>query len=318
MTAEFEVPALLRGVRIDRAVSMLTGVTRSVAAGLVAEGKVRVDGAVATTRSLPLEGAVLSVEVPPAADRTPPADRAVAFAVVFEDEQVVVVDKPAGLVVHPGAGRTSGTLVSGLLARYPDLGRPSVVWDPGRPGIVHRLDRGTSGLLAVARTDAAYRSLVAQLGARTVSRRYLALVAGHVAEDRGAVEAPIGRSTRTPTRMAVSAQGREARTTYRVLARHDHPLPSTLLALTLDTGRTHQIRVHLAAIGHPVVGDDRYGGPGRVGGSLLAPGRLFLHAAELGFDHPVTAERLSFSSPLPDDLAGLVADGLGGDGQAAR
>jgi 23S rRNA pseudouridine1911/1915/1917 synthase len=205
--------------------------------------------------------------------------------------------------------------VSGLLARYPDLGRPSELWDPERPGIVHRIDRGTSGLLAVARTDDAYRSLVAQLGARSVARRYLALVAGHVAEDRGAIEAPIGRSARTPTRMAVSAQGRDARTTYRVLERRDDPLPATLLSLNLDTGRTHQIRVHLAAIGHPVVGDDRYGGPGRVGGTLLAPGRLFLHAAELGFEHPLTHEELSFSSVLPEDLARVLS---GETGQAAR
>jgi 23S rRNA pseudouridine1911/1915/1917 synthase len=309
----FEVPALLRGVRVDRAVSMLTGVTRAVAATLVAEGQVQVDGAVVTAKSLPLEGSVLSVEVPEHDAGLPSPDESLEFEVVFEDDQVLVVDKPAGLVVHPGAGRTHGTLVSGLLARYPDLGRPTPAWDPARPGIVHRLDRGTSGLLAVARTDTAYHALVAQLGARTASRRYLGLVAGQVADDRGVVEAPIGRSARAPTRMAVSAQGREARTAYRVLERRETPLSSTLLSLALETGRTHQIRVHLAAIGHPVVGDDRYGGPGRVGGRLLAPGRLFLHAAELGFDHPTTGERRTFTSPLPADLAVH----LGGGAQAA-
>jgi 23S rRNA pseudouridine1911/1915/1917 synthase len=271
-----------------------------------------VDGTVATSKSLPLEGATLSVDLPEPADLLPAADAGVAFDVVYADDQVLVVDKPFGLVVHPGAGRSTGTLVSGLLARYPDLGRPSQAWDPERPGIVHRLDRGTSGLLAVARTDPAYRSLVAQLAARTVGRRYLALVVGHVTDDRGVVEAPIGRSARTPTRMAVSAQGREARTAYQVVERRETPLASTLLSLTLETGRTHQIRVHLAAIGHPVVGDDRYGGPGRVGGRLLEPGRLFLHAAELAFDHPSSGERLSFRSPLPADLA-VHLGGEGGD-----
>lgn len=319
MTAEFAVPALLRGVRLDRAVSMLTGVPRSVAAELVAGGHVRVDGAVATTKSLPLEGSVVAVDLEEGADRTPAADARVAFTVVYEDDQVVVVDKPAGLVVHPGAGRSAGTLVSGLLARFPDLARPTDAWDAERPGIVQRLDRGTSGLLVVARTADAYHSLVAQLAARTVTRRYIALVAGHVVEDRGVVEAPIGRSARTPTRMAVSAQGRAARTGYRVLRRYTEPLISSLLVLTLETGRTHQIRVHLSAIGHPVVGDDRYGGPGRVGGSLLAPGRLFLHAAELGFDHPSTGAALLFSSPLPDDLAAVLPEPAPPlEGQAAR
>lgn len=319
MTAEFEVPALLRGVRLDRAVSMLTGVPRSTASALVAAGRVRVDGAVAASKSVPLEGSVVAVDLPEGVDRTPSAEEGVAFAVVYEDDQVVVVDKPAGLVVHPGAGRTTGTMVSGLLARYPDLARPSAAWDPARPGIVHRLDRGTSGLLAVARTDAAYASLVAQLAERSVSRRYVALVAGSLADDRGMVEAPIGRSARTPTRMAVSAQGREARTGYAVLRRYAEPLVSTLVVLSLDTGRTHQIRVHMAAIGHPVVGDDRYGGPGRVGGSLLGPGRLFLHAAELGFDHPASGERLVFTSALPADLAALLPDAPGLPGaQAAR
>jgi 23S rRNA pseudouridine1911/1915/1917 synthase len=319
VTAEFEVPALLRGVRLDRAVSMLTGVPRSTASALVAAGRVRVDGAVAASKSVPLEGSVVAVDLPEGVDRTPSAEEGVAFAVVYEDDQVVVVDKPAGLVVHPGAGRTTGTMVSGLLARYPDLARPSAAWDPARPGIVHRLDRGTSGLLAVARTDAAYASLVAQLAERSVSRRYVALVAGSLADDRGMVEAPIGRSARTPTRMAVSAQGREARTGYAVLRRYAEPLVSTLVVLSLDTGRTHQIRVHMAAIGHPVVGDDRYGGPGRVGGSLLGPGRLFLHAAELGFDHPASGERLVFTSALPADLAALLPDAPGLPGaQAAR
>ncbi|MGH9093119.1 MAG: RluA family pseudouridine synthase, partial [Acidimicrobiales bacterium] len=259
-------------------------------------------------RSQPLRaGAALAVEHGPADPGLVP-DPEVAFEVVHEDDQLVVVDKPPGLVVHPGAGRAHGTLAAGLLARYPDLAALAEDGDPLRPGIVHRLDRGTSGLLVVARTPEARRSLVAQLAARTATRRYLGLVAGDVAGERGVVEAPVGRSTRTPTRMAVSARGREARTRYRVLRRYGEPLASTLLAVALDTGRTHQIRVHLAAIGHPVVGDERYGPGGRVGGPLLAPGRLFLHAAELSLDHPATGDRLTWRSALPPDLAAAVAE----------
>jgi len=167
----------------------------------------------------------------------------------------------------------------------------------------------------VARSERAYRSLSAQLAARTVDRRYRALVAGSVEEARGVVEAPIGRSARSPTRMAVSSEGRPARTSYEVLEYLQRPIEATLLELALDTGRTHQIRVHLAAIGHPVVGDDRYGagGPGgrraRVGGGLLAPGRLFLHAARLGFEHPGTGERVTWRSELPEDLASVLGQG---------
>lgn len=305
---EVTVPALLDEVRVDRAVAMLAGISRARAATLVAGGRVRVDGVPASARSQPLRaGATLRVELGPADPGLLP-DPGVAFVVVHEDDHLVVVDKPAGLVVHPGAGRSAGTLASGLLARYPDLAAMAEHGDPLRPGIVHRLDRGTSGLLAVARTEAARRALVAQLAARTASRRYLALVAGTVDEERGVVEAPVGRSSRTPTRMAVSARGREARTRYRVLRRYDDPLPSTLLAVALDTGRTHQIRVHLAAVGHPVVGDERYGRGGRPGGRLLHPGRLFLHAAELRLDHPATGVRTAWRSALPADLAAVVEE----------
>ena len=296
------VPAVLDGIRVDRAVALLYDVSRSVAADLVADGRVTVDGRPVGTRSVPLvAGSTLVVDLPPAGPDGPSAEADVVFAVVHADDQVVVVDKPAGLVVHPGAGHADGTLVSGLLARFPDL---ATVGDPARPGIVHRLDRGTSGLLVVARTDAAYRSLADQLAARTVGRQYLALATGQLADDQGVIDAPIGRSNRTPTKMAVTAHGRPARTTYRVLRRLDTLPglePSTLLALTLETGRTHQIRVHLAAIGHPVVGDDRYG----TGTDRLAPGRLFLHAARLGFVHPGTAEWVEWTSPLPDDLASI-------------
>ena len=305
-----EVPALLDGVRVDRAVALLTGCSRAVAASLVADGHVSVDGRAVTEGKRPLRGGEvleMTVGAGGAAPLAPEPD--VPVDVVYADPDLVVVDKQAGLVVHPGAGRPAHTLAGGLLSRFPDLAQLSAagVCDPRRPGIVHRLDRGTSGLLAVARTERAYRSLVLQLSERSVERRYLALVRGQPEEDRGVVDAPIGRSARAPTRMAVSAQGRRAVTRFHVVARYDAPVRSALLALELQTGRTHQIRVHLAAIGHPVVGDDRYGK--RRGDRLeaeLPDGRLFLHATRLGLDHPSTGERMAWSSALPADLAGLV------------
>jgi 23S rRNA pseudouridine1911/1915/1917 synthase len=309
------VPQALAGVRVDRAVSILTGVSRSEAADLVASGRVRVDGRAVVQRSSPLAaGSELSVVLPDeTAPVAPVAD--VPFDVVYEDAALVVVDKPPGVVVHPGAGTRTPTLIAGLLARYPDIGALASTTDPARPGVVHRIDKGTSGLLVVARTPAAYRALVSQMGARTVGRRYLALVEGLMADDRGVVDAPVGRSTRTPTKMAVTPAGRPARTRYLVVDRVDGlrggrgwvPRPSTLLSCALETGRTHQIRVHFAAIGHPVVGDDRYG-PGATR-HVLAPGRLFLHAAELAIDHPESGARMTWTSPLPPDLLGVLPAG---------
>jgi 23S rRNA pseudouridine1911/1915/1917 synthase len=176
------------------------------------------------------------------------------------------------------------------------------VGDPLRPGIVHRLDRGTSGLLVVARTAVAYEGLVAQLAARTVQRRYRALVWGHPESPRGLIDAPIGRSPKHPTKMAVTAGGKEARTRYEVEERFARPGETTLVACRLETGRTHQIRVHLAAIGHPVVGDDRYGGVRQ----SLPTGRPFLHADRLAFDHPATGEALAFDASLPEDLTTVL------------
>ena len=216
-TISTEVPALLSGVRLDRGVAMVAGVSRAAAADLVESGRVLVDGAaVRVGRTALREGSVLTIEVPEGVAVEVVAEPDVSFRVVYADEAVAVVDKPAGLVVHPGAGHGRGTLVGGLLARFPDLGDlvAAGVCAPDRPGIVHRLDKGTSGLLAVARTAGAYRDLVRQLAERTMERRYLALVTGEVAEDRGEIDAPIGRSTRTPTKMAVSASGKPARTAY--------------------------------------------------------------------------------------------------------
>ncbi|MDP9402151.1 MAG: RluA family pseudouridine synthase [Actinomycetota bacterium] len=303
------VPAALAGERVDRAVAVLTGLPRSEVAALVARGAVRLGGCAVSGRSRRVaEGDELEITLPEAAGAaaSPQGDASVEVAVVHADEDVVVVDKRAGLVVHAGAGHHTGTLVHGLLARFPDLAAIGV-GEPARPGIVHRLDKGTSGLLVVARTAAAYHALVEQLRRRAVERVYLALVWGSVEAPAGLVDAPVGRGVRDPTRMAVAAGGKEARTRYRVVSRHADPAPVSLLECRLETGRTHQIRVHLAAIGHPVVGDTRYRGTARPALTLPRP---FLHAACLSFDHPSTGRRLSFSSPLPEDLQALL-DELG-------
>jgi 23S rRNA pseudouridine1911/1915/1917 synthase len=229
--------------------------------------------------------------------------------VVLDDDDFVVVNKAPGQVVHPGAGQHEGTLVAGLLARYPQISLLAAegLCDISRPGIVHRLDKGTSGLLVVAKTPEGFVALSHQLAEREMGRTYLGLVQGHVSEERGVVEAPIGRSTRTPTLMAVRADGRPARTSYEVIARLDKPHPMTLLRLRLDTGRTHQIRVHLATIGHPVVNDLRYG---QRRDKRLDEERFFLHSTTLTFRHPRSAETITTEAPLPQDLAVLVPEGV--------
>ena len=230
----------------------------------------------------------------------PTGDPAVEFGIVHVDDDVVVVDKPAGLVVHPGAGNPDGTLVNGLLARFPEL---AAVGEAVRPGIVHRLDAGSSGLLVVARTEEARVALIEQFATHTAGRRYDAVVWGHPEAPHGIVDAPIGRDPGDPLKMAVVVDGKPARTEYQRLARYVAPGRLARLSCVLETGRTHQIRVHLAAIGHPLVGDPTYGDRR----TTLGLTRPFLHAAELSFDHPSTGERVTFSSPLPDDLASFLA-----------
>ena len=297
-----QIPAALAGERLDRIVALIAECSRSEAVVLLEAEGVTVDGVVEVRGKLRIEEGQ-TVEVDP--DRLPVAelpqpDQSVRFTVVHEDDQLIIVDKPAGLVVHPGAGNEHGTLVNGLLARYPEL---RGVGEDHRPGIVHRLDVGTSGLLAVARTERAYRELVAALASRDVGRVYRTLVWGHPANPVGVVEAPIGRDHRDPTRMAVVVDGRPSRTRYRVLRQYSTPVAASSVECRLETGRTHQIRVHLAAIGHPVVGDATYGG---VRPGISCP-RPFLHAARLELDHPVTGESLEFESPLPAELAAVEA-----------
>jgi 23S rRNA pseudouridine1911/1915/1917 synthase len=304
--ARLPIPDTLDGERLDRVLCLIWDLARSEATELIASGAVALGGRTETTRARRVAvGQELQVVLPPRGGPVVLAGEAgVDLALVHVDEHVIVVDKPAGLVVHPGAGRTTGTLVQALLGRFPDLAGAG---DPGRPGIVHRLDKGTSGLLVVARTPLAYDSLVAQLSTRSVDRRYLALLVGTVETDAGVVDAPVGRRSADRTRMAVTAGGRPSRTHYRVLARFTEPAEATYVACRLETGRTHQVRVHMGAIGHPVAGDARYGDTRSALSRSGRPGRPFLHAAELGFDHPATGERCRFESPLPPDLERVLA-----------
>ena len=297
-----EIPPALAGERLDRIVAVVTEASRADAATLVAMGGVLVDGTVVTSGKQRLQlGQIIDVDESrlPTTD-LPVADASVKYTVVYEDEHVIVVDKPAGLVVHPGAGNPTGTLVNGLLTRYPELAE---IGEPHRPGIVHRLDIGTSGLMVVAHSVRAYHSLVYALAQRDVTRVYRTLVWGHLANPHGVIDAPIGRDHRDPMRMAVVVDGKSARTRYEVLTEYGTPAEASSLECRLESGRTHQIRVHLAAIGHPVVGDGTYGG---IRHGISTP-RPFLQAAELEFVHPGNGERMSFSSPLPDDLAAVEA-----------
>jgi 23S rRNA pseudouridine1911/1915/1917 synthase len=286
--------------------SRLPVLSRSRAAQLIAEQRVLIDGRPARKSHRTVAGQIVEVDVPEAVAASVRAE-ALPLSIVFEDEDIVVLDKQAGMVVHPAPGHASGTLVNALLHHVPDL---SGVGGVRRPGIVHRLDKDTSGLMVVAKNDTAHRTLSAALKRREVRRRYLAVVWGHLREDSQVVDAAIGRSASDRKRMAVSAGGRAARTHLRRLERWR---AADLVQAELETGRTHQIRVHLASIGHPVVGDTVYGagwergigGADRGWARSLAKRvpRQFLHAAALEFSHPVTGRSMRFDSPLPADLA---------------
>lgn len=280
------VPDEAAGTRLDRFLAGLAAVgTRAAAERLVAEGRATVDGE-ARPKSHRLEGGeTVAFEPPPPAAE--PAGPPLEVPVVWEDEHLLVVDKPAGLVVHPGAGNASGTLVDALRGRVAG-------GDPERPGIVHRLDRDTSGLMVVARSQQAYERLHAMVRDRELERTYLALVEGRPRSRAGRIEAPIGRDRTDPTRRSLDSETpRPAVTHFEVERLLDG---RALLRVKLETGRTHQIRVHLAAIDLPVVGDRVYGAPDD------RLGRQFLHAAALAFEHPFGSGRLELASALPDDL----------------
>ncbi|MGD8486689.1 MAG: RluA family pseudouridine synthase [Chloroflexota bacterium] len=299
-----EVPEGAAGSRADRFVADASGLSRAYVQRLISDGRLTSEGQRLRSRDPVRGGQVLLLDVPEAsADELVPED--IPLDVVYRDEDVIVIDKPAGLVTHPAPGHDRGTLVNALLAMEAGNGGLATVAGVERPGIVHRLDRETSGLIVVARNDTAQRSLQAQLKARRVRKTYLALVGGVVNAQLGRIEKPIGRDPRQRLRMAVTAEGKPATTGYRVRERFAE---WTLLELDLVTGRTHQIRVHLASIGHAVAGDRIYaGGAVRRGPDRLE--RLFLHAWKLEFLSPGAGRLVRCEAPLPDELESVL-DGL--------
>jgi 23S rRNA pseudouridine1911/1915/1917 synthase len=305
-TAEGPAPA----GRVDVAVAAVAGISRAHAQRLIGDGRALVDGARRRSSDRLTGGERISVELsaPPDESLEP---ESIPLSVAYEDAAVLVVDKPAGLVVHPSAGHGTGTLVNALLGRSIERGEPlGSIAGVGRPGIVHRLDKDTSGLIAIAKTDAAQAALMRQFGDRSVEKEYLALVRGTPPGIRGRIEAPIGRDPRDRQRMAVVAGGRDSTTEYEQIAAGGG---YALLALRPLTGRTHQIRAHLAYLDLPIAGDVRYGGGEGPGGLR----RQFLHAARLAFERPGDARRVRAWSELPADLASSLA-AAGVDGSAAR
>ena len=288
------------GGRVDLAVSVVGGISRAHAQRLIADGRALVDGRRARSSDRLRGGETIRVELSAPPDPTLRGE-AIPLRVAYEDAAMLIVDKPAGLVVHPSAGHASGTLVHALIGRAEARGEPlGAIAGVGRPGIVHRLDKETSGLIVVAKTDAAQASLMRQFGARTVEKEYLALVRGVTPAPRGRIEAPVGRDPRDRQRMAVVAGGRDAITEYESLG---SGAGYSLLSLRPRTGRTHQIRAHLSYLGLPLAGDLRYGGGPGPGG--LA--RQFLHAARIGLDRPLDGRHLLAWSELPADLATSLA-----------
>ena len=304
MSDRFVAPE--HAARLDVLVAQQLDLSRTQAATLIATGNVLVSGRreKASYRAEP--GEEIAVTIPEAASRAVLAEK-IDIDVRYEDEHVLVIEKPAGMVVHPAPGNWTGTLVNALKGRGSEL---SDLGDPEREGIVHRLDKETSGLLLVAKTDRAHRSLGAAMAQRKISRRYAAMCWGHLDEDQVTVDKPMARDPRDRKRMAVVSTGKHAKTAFVRIARFD---AGDLLRCHLYSGRTHQIRVHLTSIGHPVLGDDTYGGGGGRKLVALPPKRHFLHAAWLRFKHPATNAEIELRSPLPEDLRSAlvrVADGV--------
>ena len=297
---ERHVPADCAGMRFDQALArMFPEHSRSRLAAWVKDGQVKLDHAAVDAKRKVWGGERVSLALPPEARDAVAQAESIELDIVHEDAALLVLNKPAGLVVHPGSGNWQGTLLNGLLHHHPPLAAIP------RAGIVHRLDKDTSGLLVVAKTLEAQTDLVRQLQARTVVREYLALVHGAVARD-GSVDAPIGRHQTQRTRMAVTEHGRAARTHYRVLERY---AAATLLECSLDTGRTHQIRVHMQSIGHPLVGDPVYrAARGIAAGPLASFKRQALHAYRLGLVHPASGAPMQWEAPVPADMRELLRE----------
>ena len=301
MNTTFAVPEDSAGARLDVFLtSVLGGHSRSSIQRLIKDGHVHVDGRSAKANQAIKTGQTVAIDLPEPVEATPQAE-ALPLPIVYQDKDLIVIDKPAGMVVHPAAGHASGTLVNALLHHVDDL---SGIGGEKRPGIVHRLDRGTSGLMVVAKNDAAHEELSRQFHDREVEKEYIALVWGEVQAGRR-IDAPIGRDPVDRKKMSAKARrSREAVT--RIVKAQKFGVVLTLAHVAIHTGRTHQIRVHLSAIGHPIVGDPLYGGVHRrVPGDLRAVTHLtrpFLHAARLVITHPAEKRRMEFTSPLPDDL----------------
>jgi 23S rRNA pseudouridine1911/1915/1917 synthase len=309
-----EVPPGAAGSRADRFMADASGLSRALVQKLISAGLLTADGHPIRARDPVTPGALMELEVPDPRPETGNLPESIPLTIVYQDADILIIDKPAGLVTHPAPGHPTGTLVNALLALDADDGGGlATIAGVERPGIVHRLDRDTSGLLMVARNDAAQVGLQAQLKARRIHKRYLALVAGSVVAQLGRIEAPIGRDPRHRQRMAVVPDGRPSTTGYRVRERFDG---WTLLECDLVTGRTHQIRVHFASIGHPVAGDPVYAtGVTRRGPDGLE--RLFLHAWRLELVSPVSGDLVRAEAPLPPELESVLerlraADGPGG------
>ena len=306
MPLTFTVPSDFSGQRLDRfLVSVLEGRSRSLVQKLIADGHVTIEGR-DSKANLPMrDGERVTVDIPDVA-LPEVSGEALPLEIIYQDPDVAVLNKPAGLVVHPGAGHASGTLVNALLHHITDL---SGIGGESRPGIVHRLDRGTSGVMVIAKNDAAHQELSRQFQDREVEKEYIALVWGVVHAGRR-IDAAIGRDP--ANRQKMSARAKHARSAVTRITRARHLPGVTLCQVAIHTGRTHQIRVHLSAIGHPIVGDSVYGGVRRrVAGDLRAVLRLerpFLHAERLAFKHPRDQRRMEFSVPLPADLLGVLED----------
>jgi 23S rRNA pseudouridine1911/1915/1917 synthase len=293
-TLRLEVPEALSGTRLDKALATLLDISRAEARVMVESG-VLVGGTAGKPSDRVDAGSV--IETPPPSLRRALAPEDIQFEVVMEDSHLIVVDKPAGIVVHPGAGHARGTLAAGLLSRFPEI---EGVGHEGRWGLIHRLDKETSGVLLVARTQMAFDFLSSEMRGRRVQRVYDALVDGLFSIPTGTVEAPIGRDPAQPTRRAVVPYGKPATTHYEVVRSFAH---SSLLEVRLETGRTHQIRVHLAAIDHPLIGDRLYGSRAAAAKSP----RVFLHARRIEFTHPEEKTAVSAEAPLPEDLSRVLA-----------
>ncbi len=302
MKVEEIVPSALDGERLDRIVALIADISRSEATKLIDAGGAHVDGVVSESGKVRLkEGQNVLVDLEKIPEEEfPGPDASVSLNVVYVDDDLIVINKDAGLVVHPAAGHGTGTVVNGILALFPEV---ALVGQPQRPGIVHRLDAGTTGMMVVARSQRAYDSLVEALSEHEVGREYLALSWGVFDSPSAVIDADIGRDPRDPLKMAVVRTGKWARTHVEVRQVFNQPADITLVQCTLETGRTHQIRVHLAAVGHAVLGDGMYGG---ARAALVAP-RPMLHAARLTLVHPGTGQEMTWEAPLPEDMAAVLA-----------